>query len=219
MQSENHFSDRTSVFDGACGRPFRQQSLSCLIVHRVCLITEQDDQLIQADAIRDLPSDGFRSTAIVGVVQNALQDDKPICLAGVYSDGSSAAWMFFGWSVNRGIAARLKYMAKGELHSDAVPAKTVANVIYDVYRKHGRVDIDPRKLNRGFDDPARRLRGAGHRPGMSIGPGALQRMSDNVQQKIVNRRSQGRGTHLKPAITLMNPFSYLCSVAALNLET
>ena len=110
---------------------------ACIRKYRVCLLPAFGGPILKAQQIRSVPTDS--DTVSFGIVQTPPDEEVTLCLAGVYSGGSAAAWMFKGWQLKNGSAIELPNMSKGKLNSDAVPARTLANIIYDVYEKFGKL--------------------------------------------------------------------------------
>ena len=119
-----------------------QHLLDCLDTHRICLLND-DGKEVSSDSIREITNKNPVDSVTLGFVQSP-PGVNALCLMGEFSGGSSATWIFAGWRIENGKIEKLKYMAKGELHSDAVPAKSLAEIIYDVYKKSGNINIDPR---------------------------------------------------------------------------
>lgn len=115
---------------------------ACIRKYRVCLLGE-DGGIVKAQIIRDLPRRAdsmppFFDNVVFGIIQTPSTEDVKLCLSAVFSGGSAAAWSFYGWRLGTDRVIELPGMGKGDLNSDAVPARTLANIIYDTYEKYGK---------------------------------------------------------------------------------
>ena len=108
---------------------------ACIIQHRVCLLTDRGE-VLKAQEIRNVPLDSDSVT--FGIVQTPPNEKVTLCLSGAFSGGSAAAWVFRGWQFDNNTPRPLSNMSKGQLDNDAVPARTLAKMIYDVYEKFGK---------------------------------------------------------------------------------
>lgn len=103
----------------------------CTRTSRVCIaLFYPDVKVLRAVAVRELPVDG---SASFGIVQSAVGEEPAVCLAGAYSGGSAAAWLFQGWKVENGKLAPIDGMEKTRMNSDAVPPRTLGNAIFGAY--------------------------------------------------------------------------------------
>jgi hypothetical protein len=110
---------------------------ACIRAYRVCLLTFEGE-VLNAQSIRGITNKSDIDSVTLGIVQSPPNEEVTLCLAGAFSGGSAAAWIFDGWRIKNGSAVKLANMSKGRLNSDAVPARTLANFIYDVYEKFGK---------------------------------------------------------------------------------
>jgi hypothetical protein len=110
---------------------------ACIRAYRVCLLTVEGE-VIKSQSIRGITDASDTDSVTLGIVQTPPNEEEKLCLAGVLSGGSAAAWIFDGWRIKNGSAIKLANMSKGQLNSDVVPARTLANFIYDVYEKSGK---------------------------------------------------------------------------------
>jgi hypothetical protein len=102
---------------------------SCVQKYRVCIVTSYpESDVLQFQLIRNVPE---HDVANFGVVQTPLNEEPGLCLAGIFSGGSAAAWFFEGWWVKGEQIGGVPMI--GQLNSDAIPARTLANIIYDYY--------------------------------------------------------------------------------------
>jgi len=106
---------------------------ACTRTSRVCIaVFYPESRVVSAASVRDLPADGAAS---FGVVQSPAGEEPALCLAGVFSGGSAAAWNFQGWSISAGKPVMVDGMDKSQMNSDAVPPRTLGNAIYGAYVK------------------------------------------------------------------------------------
>ncbi len=110
---------------------------ACIRSYRVCLLTF-GGEVLKAQTIRSVRDPGEFDSVTLGIVQTPANEEVTLCLVGAYSGGSAAAWTFDGWQTRNDTTVKLENMSKGRLNSDAVPARTLANIIYDVYDKFGK---------------------------------------------------------------------------------
>jgi hypothetical protein len=111
------------------------QFFECLRTSRVCVLLFTDNQVLRADAVRDLPTEGESAMA---VVQSAPADQPALCLAAVFSGGSAAAWLFEGWKIESGKPVELVSMGKARMNNDVVPPRTLGNAIAGAYARFGK---------------------------------------------------------------------------------
>lgn len=111
-----------------------QEFLSCLRTSRVCVLS-MSGEMWAGDSIRQIPEKG---QAALGIVQTAPSDAPALCLAGIYSGGSAAAWLFAGWRIDAGKPREIRGMGKANLNSDAVFPRGLANEIYRAYSRFGK---------------------------------------------------------------------------------
>ncbi|MGZ3237606.1 MAG: hypothetical protein ACXU8A_09555 [Burkholderiaceae bacterium] len=105
------------------------QLKACATRSNICIVTENG--IVQGHTVEAIQSVKMPSTA--GLVQ--LQDGKKsVCLAGLYSGGSAAAWMFDGWQINKKVM-ELKRISNTTFNSDYVPPKDLAKVMLNAYKK------------------------------------------------------------------------------------
>jgi hypothetical protein len=116
---------------------------ACIRNYRVCVLT-QNGKVLKAQSIRDLNNGDKFDSATFGIIQTPPEEEVALCLAGTYSGGSAAAWVFEGWETKNGTTKSLDYMSKANLDSDGVPPKGLVNFIYKVYEKPGKMNCDPR---------------------------------------------------------------------------
>jgi hypothetical protein len=109
--------------------------LACLRTSRVCVLSMSGDEVWASNSIREIPESG---QAALGIVQTAPSDAPALCLAGIYSGGSAAAWLFTGWRVDAGKPLQIRGMWKANLNSDSVFPRGLANEIYRAYLRFGR---------------------------------------------------------------------------------
>jgi hypothetical protein len=107
---------------------------ACIRAYRVCLLT-YEGEVLKAQSIRGVTNENSIDSVELGIVQSPPNENEKLCLAGSFSGGSAAAWIFEGSRIRNDRAVKLDGMSKGRLNSDAVPARALANIIYDVYEK------------------------------------------------------------------------------------
>jgi hypothetical protein len=112
-----------------------QKFTECMQKYLVCIYAF-DGSIVKAQKISELRDEVIASG--FGIIQTSPTYESPVCLAGTYSGGSSAAWFFQGWQVKNGTIKILPGMDKGTLNSDAVSTKELANTIYETYTKYGK---------------------------------------------------------------------------------
>ncbi len=57
------------------------------------------------------------------------------CLFALYSGGSAAVWMFYGWDLTSGEARRLEEMSSLQLNTDVIDARSLVGYTLDNYKK------------------------------------------------------------------------------------
>ena len=94
--------------------------LECVRSSRVCVLSFPEGNVLRADSIRQLPTEG---ASYLGIVQTSGTEVPALCLTGVLSGGSSAAWLFAGWTTGEAMPKEIPGMNRGTLNSDAVPPR------------------------------------------------------------------------------------------------
>lgn len=112
-----------------------QKFLACLRTSRVCVLSNSGDEIWAGNSIHEIPEKG---KAALGIVQTDSSDTPALCLAGIYSGGSAATWLFTGWRIAAGKPLEIRGMGKANLNSDAVFPRSLANEIYQSYLRFGR---------------------------------------------------------------------------------
>jgi hypothetical protein len=105
---------------------------ACARSSRVCVLTFPEGTTLSASAVRELPAVGASS---IGIVQTGSGQEPALCLVGIFSGGSAAAWNFVGWREQNGRVTSLAGMPKAVLNNDSVSARTLGNAIYGAYAK------------------------------------------------------------------------------------
>ena len=77
----------------------------------------------------------YEATTLV-IVQSPAEDDAPVCLVGVYSGGSAAAWAFKAYKVVDGEATAYSEMEEAYSQGDAVAPKDAAIETYQMFEKY-----------------------------------------------------------------------------------
>ena len=113
--------------------PAPEDFFACARSRRVCMLSSP--AIMAADSIQQLPYEG---DATIGLVQSGRTDRPAVCLLGIYSGGSSAAWLFVGWRIESGKPIGISGMERADLHSELEYPRSLANEIYRAYSKYGR---------------------------------------------------------------------------------
>ena len=108
---------------------------ACARSSRVCVLTFPEGTTLSASTVRELPAAGASS---IGIVQSGSGQDPALCLVGIFSGGSAAAWNFVGWREQNGRVTSLPSMSKAVLNNDSVSPRALGNAIYGAYAKFGR---------------------------------------------------------------------------------
>jgi hypothetical protein len=105
----------------------------CARSSRVCTVLFYPEaKVLRAGSVRELPTDG---SATLGIVQSGAGDQPGVCLVGIFSGGSAAAWLFMGWKIEGGKATSIEGMEKSRMNSDSVSPRALGNVIYGAYER------------------------------------------------------------------------------------
>jgi hypothetical protein len=103
----------------------------CARTSRVCTVLSYPEvEVLRAGSVRELPTNG---SATLGIVQSGVGDQPVVCLVGIFSGGSAAAWLFMGWKIEGGRATSIEGMEKSRMNSDSVPPRALGNAIYGAY--------------------------------------------------------------------------------------
>jgi hypothetical protein len=105
----------------------------CTRSSRVCVaVSYPESRVVSAASIRELPAEG---SAQFAMLQSPAGEEPAVCLVGLYSGGSAAAWLFRGWKIVAGKPVPIEGMEKEQMNNDAVPPRAIGNAVYGAYVK------------------------------------------------------------------------------------
>lgn len=135
--------------------------LECVSKYRVCAVA--DNHVVAAESIQSINTQ-YAATTLV-VVQSPPDEKAPLCLAGIYSGGSAASWMFKAYKVINQDAIAYVGMDDAYAQGDVVSPKDAANVTVSMFNQYAKdpykdvlVNVDRKKstvkneLRRSDDD-------------------------------------------------------------------
>lgn len=106
--------------------------LKCISVYRVCAVA--DRHVVSAADIKSIKTP-YEATTLV-IVQSLPYEENPLCLVGIYSGGSAAAWVFEAYIVVDGSAVSYPGMGDAYAQGDAVAPKNAAILTYRMFEKY-----------------------------------------------------------------------------------